>query len=102
MAAFVYEVGRPKRLTKTEEIALEAVWNDFSSFADSSLKRSGRCHESEVFKEFRRRYGRYRDSEKLGDPVIRDLIKNWNPAAARSRNGYYNNLSVVSKIRDSF
>jgi len=84
MAAFVYEVGRPKRLSKTEEIALEAVWQDFASFADASLTKSGRCHESEVFKEFRRRFGRYRDPESLGDPVIRDMIKNWSPNATRT------------------
>ena len=102
MAAFVYEVGRPKRLSKTEEIALEAVWQDFSSFADASLTKSGRCHESEVFKEFRRRFGRYRDPESLGDPVIRDMIKNWSPNATRTRNGYYSNLSIRSRINDSF
>lgn len=101
-AAFVYEVGRPKRLSKTEEMALEAVWQDFESFGDACLLRSGRCHESEVFKEFRRRNGKYRTEDKLSDAVIRDMIRNWNPNASRSRNGYYQNLSVGSKISSSF
>ena len=43
-AAFVYEVGRPKRLSKQDEIELEAVWRDFESFADTALLKSGRCH----------------------------------------------------------
>jgi len=101
-AAFVYEVGRPKRLSSSQEIELEAVWLDFSSFADAALLRSGRCHETDVFREFRRRFGKYRTDDRLSDAVIRDMIKNWNPRVQRSRNGYYANLSVQSRISDSF
>lgn len=101
-AAFVYEVGRPKRLSSSQEIELEAVWLDFASFADAALVKSGRCHETDVFREFRRRFGKYRTEDRLSDAVIRDMIKNWNPRVQRSRNGYYANLSVGSRISDSF
>ncbi len=59
-AAFVYEVGRPRRLSVTEARQLEGQWQDFSGFADRRLQRTGRCHESEVFGPFRREFAKYR------------------------------------------
>lgn len=100
-AAFVYEVGRPERLSKDDAIALENVWQDFSSFADDALAKTGRCHESEVIREFRKRFGKYRTEDGVSDARIRDMIKNWNPEVKRSRNGYYQNISVRSSILDS-
>lgn len=100
-AAFVYEVGRPERLSRDDAIQLEAIWQDFSAFADDALSKSGRCHESEVIKEFRKRFGKYRTEDSVSDSRIRDMIRNWNPEVRRSRNGYYQNISVKSSILDS-
>lgn len=100
-AAFVYEVGRPERLSKDDAIQLENIWQDFSSFADDALAKRGRCHESEIIREFRKRFGKYRTEESISDARIRDMIRNWNPEVRRSRNGYYTNVSVRSSILDS-
>jgi hypothetical protein len=35
------------------------------------LQRAGRCHESEVFKAFRREVAKYRDPEVLPDTILR-------------------------------
>lgn len=60
MAAGVYEVGRPKRLSVSEAKELEEQWQDFSGFADQRLQRIGRCHESEIYAAFRRTFAKYR------------------------------------------
>lgn len=98
-AAFVYEVGRPERLSKDDAIVLENIWQDFSAFADDALVKTGRCHESEVIKEFRKRFGKYRTEDGVSDARIRDMIRNWNPDVKRSRNGYYQNVSLRSYLR---
>lgn len=96
VAASVYEVGRPDRLSVEEAQALEAQWQDFARFADGALARSGRCHETEVFRAFRRAYGRYRSEEALSDARLRDMVRNWWGGAERSRAGWYKNLSLKS------
>ena len=100
VAAAVYEVGRPERLSVEEAQVLEAQWQDFARFADASLARGGRCHETEVFRAFRRTYGRYRSEEALSDSRLRDMIRNWGGGgrggAERSRTGWYKNLSLRS------
>lgn len=95
-AAAIYEVGRPERLSSDEAITLENQWQDFVAFADEKLERSlsARCHETEVFQAFRRQYGRYRDSAVVSDARLRDMVKNWHPAVARSRTGWYKGLSL--------
>jgi hypothetical protein len=97
-AAFIYEVGRPERLSKDDLKDLESIWQDFSAFADASLARSGRCHESEIFREFRKRFGKYRTEESISDARIRDMVKNWNPEVKRTRNGFYQNISIKNSI----
>lgn len=99
-AAFVYEVGRPKRLSSEEAILLESQWKDFEGFAQTALHPTGRCHETEIFREFRKRFGKYRTEESLSDARIRDMISNWNSNVKRSRNGYYTNISIKSSIDD--
>jgi NAD(P)-dependent dehydrogenase (short-subunit alcohol dehydrogenase family) len=104
VAAAVYEVGRPERLSVEEAQVLEAQWQDFARFADASLARGGRCHETEVFRAFRRTYGRYRSEEALSDSRLRDMIRNIGSVAGiRPRPGlsWYNAskgaVNVLSK-----
>ncbi len=47
VAAGMYEIGRPTRLTVAEAEELESIWHDFSMFAEIYLQPQGRCHESE-------------------------------------------------------
>lgn len=95
-AAGLYEVGRPERLSVSELKELEKQWSDFKEFADEALVRSGRCHETEIFKNFRRRSGKYRTQEQLSDVRIRQMIKNWWPKVERSSSGWYKNISVAT------
>lgn len=94
MAAGMYEVGRPTRMSKEQAVALELQWQDFASFAEQQLQRSGRCHETEVFRVFRRALPKYRDIEVLDDAVLRQMIKNWHPGVERTALGYYKGLSL--------
>ena len=94
--AGLYEVGRPERLSVEEAKQLESQWQDFANFADNALLPTGRCHESEIFKSFRSRFGRYRTQEALQDTRIRDMVRNWNRDAERSRTGWYRNVSLKS------
>lgn len=96
MAAGVYEVGRPTRMSKEQAVALELQWQDFATFAEEKLQRSGRCHETEVFRVFRRALPKYRDMEVLDDAVLRQMIKNWHPGVERTASGYYKGLSLAA------
>eukprot|EP00967_Tisochrysis_lutea_P057537 scaffold72970_cov19-Tisochrysis_lutea.AAC.2 len=44
-----------------------------AAFAAQKLQKSGRCHESEIFKQFRRSYAKYRSEEAISDDVLRDM-----------------------------
>lgn len=113
MAAGVYEVGRPTRMSKEQAVALEQQWQVFgtcvaacvqqhvaytAAFAEQQLQRSGRCHETEVFRVFRRAVPQYRSAEVLDDAVLRDMIKNWHPGAERTASGYYKGLSLRAPV----
>lgn len=93
MAAGLYEVGRPERLSVEEAQELEKQWQDFAVFANSALVPKGRVHESEVFSSFRARHGRYRSQQVLSDARLRDMMRNWNPRVERSRTGWYKGAS---------
>ncbi|GAB4824184.1 hypothetical protein N2152v2_011230 [Parachlorella kessleri] len=97
MAAGMYEVGRPQRLSVEEAQLLEEQYQDFVAFADEQLQRTGRCHESEVIRGFRRTKGRYRRASGpesvISDTTIRDMIRSWHRRADRTGSGYYKNLS---------
>ena len=54
LAAAVYEIGRPKRLSGAQAAALDEQWADFKAFADARLARKGRCHGSEIELAYRR------------------------------------------------
>mmetsp|Transcript_26026 Transcript_26026/g.56774 ORF Transcript_26026/g.56774 Transcript_26026/m.56774 type:complete len:323 (-) Transcript_26026:763-1731(-) len=101
MAAGVYEVGRPARLSVTEAQTLEDQWQDFANFADARLQKAGRCHESEVFGAFRKEFAKYRREEVISDAVLRDMVRNWHPDVERTPRGFYKNMSVVAR-RDPF
>jgi hypothetical protein len=87
LAAGVYEVGRPARLSGAQAAALDAQWVDFRAFADARLARKGRCHASEVETAYRRfspAYNARRRGEQAanaaGDADLRNFIANWCPA----------------------
>lgn len=60
MAAGMYEVGRPRRLSVEEAQAKEQQWQEFGRFADERLERRGRCHETEVMRALQREMPKYR------------------------------------------
>lgn len=100
-AAGVYEVGRPSRMSVEEAQQLDLQYQDFAGFADRQLQRYGRCHETEIFRAFRRANAKYRAAEALPDIMLRKMIRNWNPDCERSPNGYYRNVSVRPTV-DAF
>jgi hypothetical protein len=67
-------------------------------FADQRLRRSGRCHESEVRGALQGEVRSFRGREALSDALLRDLIRNWHPGADRTPAGYYKNLSLRARI----
>jgi hypothetical protein len=115
LAAGVYEVGRPPRLSAAQAVALDAEWSDFRAFANARLARKGRCHISEVDKAYRKFSPTYRAAARArdgddgaggnaaaaagvnaaGDADLRNFIANWNPDAERSSSGFYKGLSVL-------
>jgi hypothetical protein len=116
LAAGVYEVGRPPRLSAAQAVALDAQWADFRAFADARLARKGRCHISEVDKAYRKFSPAYRAAARArdgddgagggggaaaggvnaaGDADLRNFIANWHVDAERSSSGFYRNLSVL-------
>jgi hypothetical protein len=90
LAAGVYEVGRPARLSGAQAAALDAQWADFKAFADACLQRRGRCHASEVEAAYRRFSPAYNARRRTGeqaanaagDADLRNFIANWSPAGA--------------------
>ena len=103
LAAGVYEIGRPKRLSGAQQAALEAQWQDFRAFADARLARRGRCHANEVELAYRRFSPAYnarrRSGEEsanaAGDADLRNFLLNWSPAAERTAGGFYKGISVL-------
>lgn len=96
IAAAVYELGRPERLSVEEAEELEEQWQAFAAWAEGRLERAGRSHFTEVNAAFRSEpgNGRFRTEESLSDARVRDMIANWAPGATRSSAGYYKGLSV--------
>ena len=66
-------------------------------FANQRLQRDGRCHESEVFKAFRRDVPKYRAPDAVTDAQLRSFVRNWAPGGARSRTGYLRGVSVAAR-----
>ena len=89
LAAGVYEVGRPARLSGAQAAVLDEQWVDFRAFADARLARKGRCHGSEIelaYRRFSPSYNARRRGDEAanaaGDADLRNFIANWNPAGA--------------------
>ena len=103
LAAGVYEIGRPKRLTGAQQESLEAEWRDFKAFADARLARRGRCHARDVELAYRRFSPAYnarrRDGETsanaAGDADLRNFLRNYAPTAERTAGGFYKGISVL-------
>ncbi|GAX83120.1 hypothetical protein CEUSTIGMA_g10546.t1 [Chlamydomonas eustigma] len=98
LAAVMYDVGRPRRLSVNDAVRLEGQWQDFARFADQRLQRGGRCHESEVFNAFRREFAKYRREEVISDEELRSMIRNWHPDVERTPKGFLKNLSVIARL----
>jgi len=96
--SFVAELGSPQRYSRSELDVLEAQYADFVAFADGALQRRGRCHSTEVYRAFRRKFPRYGDGDVLSDKDLRTMILNWHPNADRTNGGYYKNLSLQSGV----
>jgi hypothetical protein len=76
-AAFLYEVGRPRKLEKDEALLLESQLLDFATWAKARLQPRGSCHETEIFTAFRRENSKYRSTETITDEILRDMVRNW-------------------------
>jgi hypothetical protein len=111
LAAGVYEVGRPPRLSGAQAATLDSEWLQFRAFADARLARKGRCHISEVEKAYRRFSPSYNRTaaaaaaagggvNAAGDADLRNFIANWHSASERSSGGFYKNLSVLPEGAD--
>jgi len=100
IAAGVYELGRPQRLSVEEAQAAEDQAQEFAVWADCQLSRSGRCHVSEINSAFRTdpKNGKWRSQEALPDRDIVEMIANWAPEATRSSSGYYKGVSVKPRV----
>ena len=69
-----------------------------ASFARERLQRGGRCHESEIWKEFQKDHPEFRsDEKKIDEQYLRDMVSNWHPKAQRTPSGYYKNVSLKPK-----
>ena len=99
LAAAVYELGRPQRLSAVQQVTLEAEWSDFRAFADAKLVRSGRCHASEIEKAYRQYSPTYRArasrANAAGDADLRNFVANWAPGADRTSAGFYKGVSLM-------
>lgn len=98
MAAAVYEVGRPDRLNLEEAVEMESQWQEFARFAEARLRRSGRCHESEIRAALKGEVRRFGSTDSLSSAALRDMIRNWHPGADRTASGYYKNLSLQERV----
>ncbi len=77
-----------------EDIPVSAA----AKFAEERLRRSGRCHESEIKDALSKSDRRFRGPDAMSESALRDMIRNWHPAADRTATGYYKNLSLRAKV----
>ena len=98
MAAGVFEVSRPQRISAEEKEILDAQFEDFVRFAEARLQRSGSCHESEIFRAFRTEVPGYRDKEALTDITLRLFVQQWAPGTDRTSNGFCKKLSLLPRV----
>lgn len=66
-----------------------------AGFAERRLQRSGRCHETEIWKAFEAENPQLRGIE---EKFLRDMVSNWEPYAQRTAAGFYKNVSVRPKV----
>jgi hypothetical protein len=99
LAAGVYELGRPRRLSPSAQLAVDDEWRQFVGFAEAQLTRKGRCHESEVaaaWRRHRRRPGvpRPETRDAVQERQLRAFVSAWAPGAERTPGGFYKALSL--------
>ena len=89
-------VFQAARVGRVDEADNEEGWKVFTEFAASRIRKSGRCH----FVDISKAYKDYRGPRgAITDEAIRRLIRKWAPAARRSPNGFYRQLSLVPRRR---
>jgi hypothetical protein len=98
-AAFLYEVGRPRKLEKDEALLLESQWLDFATWAKTRLQSRGSCHEIEIFSAFRRENSKYRSPETITNEILRDMVRNWSTRGSgeqldRTSRGFMKGVSL--------
>jgi len=81
IAGAVYEIGRPKRLTRDQALQKESLRQSFDAFATTRLEPAvqGSVHKSEIVSAFRRSVARYRSASASGvsDRVIEQTVRHW-------------------------
>lgn len=98
MAAAVFEISRPQRLSVAEKVEVDSQYYDFVQFAEKRLQQTGSCFESEVFSAFRTEIPGYRDSDHPSDATLRQFVKKWAPKSRRTANGFFKNVSLKERI----
>jgi len=103
------EVIREPLPTREERDLLRRLTDEFFVFANERIEPSGRCHETDIVREFRAFYPRYRrcdmgqttDGVSLPDDEIGDLVRKWNSQVGRpgtrTSTGYWKGISVAPK-----
>ena len=98
MAAGVFEISRPERMSASRKAVLDAQFADFVQFAEGRLQRTGSCHESEVFAAFRTEVEGYRNPENTSDLTLRRFVQQWAPQSKRTSKGFLKKLSVKPRL----
>eukprot|EP00803_Ostreobium_quekettii_P010741 evm.model.scf_186.2 EVM.evm.TU.scf_186.2 scf_186:12967-16054(-) len=93
-AAGIYEVGRPRRLSREEFEKQEGQFAEFARIADERLQKNGQCHESEILSVLKVSNVKYRRQDYLSDKDFQRLMRRWAPKSERTTYGYYKNVSV--------
>jgi len=100
--SFLYEVGRPTRLSPEEVAARERTWQNFREFADASLVKAGSTHESEIIGAFVSTFPQYKEDieGEKGRKQIQRFLSQWNPYTERTPYGFYKNVAFSSSFKE--
>mmetsp|Transcript_30969 Transcript_30969/g.50101 ORF Transcript_30969/g.50101 Transcript_30969/m.50101 type:complete len:345 (+) Transcript_30969:34-1068(+) len=101
VSALVYEIARPRRLTRDEFEKETRLWKDFQEFAEKRLEKSTGASEHSILiiGAFREAYGRYRTEDQVSDVAILRLVRRWAPKAQRTRAGFYKGVRLRKEVR---
>jgi hypothetical protein len=94
---------RPKRPTRADVAADEAVMRDFSEFASKRLIRFAegkRCAESKIVIAFRRSFAAYRTEDGLSSKKLRKIIRTW-VGYKTNIDGDYLNIDLPNRKKEA-